>query len=53
MVYFLLTSLFNAAFGVVLALLIHPGDPETKRVLGAGTEHRAVNILDGFLDLGR
>jgi solute carrier family 1 (glial high affinity glutamate transporter), member 2 len=53
MVYFLLTSLFNAAFGVVLAVLIHPGDPETKRVLGAGTEHRAVNILDGFLDLGR
>ncbi|XP_065342648.1 excitatory amino acid transporter isoform X2 [Cloeon dipterum] len=53
MVYFLLTSLFNAALGVALALIMHPGDPETKRILGAGTEHREVNILDGFLDLGR
>jgi solute carrier family 1 (high affinity glutamate transporter) protein 2 len=53
MVYFLLTSLFNAALGVLLVIAIHPGDPETKKVLGSGTESREVNILDGFLDLGR
>lgn len=53
LVYFLLTSLFNAALGIVLVVAIHPGDPETKKVLGDGNEHRAVNILDGFLDLGR
>ncbi|KAF4530504.1 hypothetical protein B566_EDAN017521 [Ephemera danica] len=53
MAYFLLTSLFNAALGILLVVAIHPGDPETKRVLGAGTENREVNILDGFLDLGR
>lgn len=37
-----------------LVLLFHPGNPETKQVLGAGTtEERNVDIVDNFLDLGR
>ena len=40
--------------GLGLVLLIHPGNPETKEVLGEGnTEKRNVDIVDNFLDLGR
>ncbi|XP_046388489.1 excitatory amino acid transporter isoform X2 [Ischnura elegans] len=53
MVYFLATSLFNSVLGIILVLIIHPGDLGTREALGHGTEDREVNILDGFLDLGR
>ena len=53
-VYFLITSLISALIGLVLVLLIHPGNPETKSVLGDGnTADRKVDIVDNFLDLGR
>lgn len=56
--YFLVTSLLNAILGIILAILIHPGSDLTKQAFdGDGGESRDpasnVNILDGFLDLGR
>lgn len=53
-VYFLATSLISALIGLALVLLIHPGNPETKALIGEGnTEKRKVDIVDNFLDLGR
>lgn len=43
----------NAILGIMLVLLVHPGDPGLRDTLGHGTENRAVNILDSLLDLGR
>merc|ERR1719499_1842066 len=51
---FLVTSLISAIIGLVLVILVHPGDSETKETLGAGqTEERKIDIVDNFLDLGR
>merc|ERR1719361_2595542 len=53
-IYFLVTSLLSAIIGLILVLLIHPGNPETKATLGNGnTEARQVDIVDNFMDLGR
>merc|ERR1719414_679187 len=53
-VYFLTTSLISALVGLVLVLWIHPGNPETKKIVGDGnTEERKIDIVDNFLDLGR
>ena len=35
-IYFLVTSLLSAIIGLILVLLIHPGNPETKAELGNG-----------------
>jgi len=52
--YFLVTSLIAALIGLALVLIIHPGNPETKGVLGEGkTANRTVDIVDNFMDLGR
>ncbi|XP_063990007.1 excitatory amino acid transporter isoform X2 [Diachasmimorpha longicaudata] len=53
LVYFILTSLFNAILGVALALLIHPGNSGIREATALSTHTRAVNILDSLLDLGR
>ncbi|XP_044012769.1 excitatory amino acid transporter [Aphidius gifuensis] len=53
LVYFILTSLFNAILGVGLTLLIHPGNAGIKNSPVLATHDRAVNILDSLLDLGR
>ena len=51
---FLVTSLISAIIGLVLVVLIHPGNTETKETLGVGqTEERKIDIVDNFLDLGR
>ena len=53
-VYFLVTSLISALLGLAMVLIIHPGNPETKTLLGDGnTAERKVDIVDNFLDLGR
>jgi Na+/H+-dicarboxylate symporter len=53
-VYFLATSLISAVIGLILVLVIHPGNAETKATLGDGTtESRNVDIVDNFMDLGR
>ncbi|XP_069175892.1 excitatory amino acid transporter-like isoform X2 [Procambarus clarkii] len=56
--YFLATSLLNALLGVLLVVAIHPGSPLAKQALTQGLQSSSsgsstVNILDGFLDLGR
>ncbi|XP_064089413.1 excitatory amino acid transporter-like isoform X2 [Macrobrachium nipponense] len=56
--YFIATSLLNAILGVILVVAIHPGSPLFKEALAkeistAGSTSSNVNILDGFLDLGR
>ncbi|XP_042885884.1 excitatory amino acid transporter-like isoform X5 [Penaeus japonicus] len=56
--YFMATSLLNAILGVLLAIAIHPGSPLAKEALTSELTSVAgpsstVNILDGFLDLGR
>ncbi|XP_033358487.1 excitatory amino acid transporter isoform X2 [Bombus vosnesenskii] len=53
LVYFILTSLLNAVLGVVLVLLIHPGNPGIRKSMATSHSGRAVNILDSLLDLGR
>lgn len=56
--YFMATSLLNAVLGVLLAIAIHPGSPLAKEALESEINAKVgpsstVNILDGFLDLGR
>ncbi|XP_078036662.1 excitatory amino acid transporter 2 isoform X1 [Augochlora pura] len=53
LVYFILTSLLNAVLGVILVLLIHPGNPGIRKSMETTHNGRAVNILDSLLDLGR
>jgi len=53
-VYFLATSLLASVVGLVLVIIVHPGDSETKNLLGEGNqEEKKISILDNFLDLGR
>ncbi|EDV30779.2 uncharacterized protein Dana_GF14874, isoform A [Drosophila ananassae] len=53
LVYFASTSFFNAALGIALVLLIHPGNPDLHNAEDRSTDKRAVNLLDSLLDLGR
>ncbi|KAH8329256.1 hypothetical protein KR074_006279, partial [Drosophila pseudoananassae] len=53
LVYFASTSFFNAALGIALVLLIHPGNPDLHNADDRSTDKRAVNLLDSLLDLGR
>ena len=52
-VYFASTSLFNAALGTVLAIFIHPGNPEMHSELGLASNKESVNLMDSMLDIGR
>lgn len=52
--FFMATSLLAACIGLILVIIIHPGTPEIKAVVGSGTqEEKKIEILDNFLDLGR
>ncbi|ODM91337.1 Excitatory amino acid transporter 2 [Orchesella cincta] len=55
--YFLLTSLANAALGISLAIMFQPGDSSIKAELTdistATIEERKNSLLDNFLDMGR
>ena len=43
-----------ASIGLVLVIIIHPGSPEIKAVVGSGNQaERKIDIMDNFLDLGR
>ncbi|XP_030028877.1 excitatory amino acid transporter isoform X2 [Manduca sexta] len=51
---FILTSMFNAFLGILLSVLIHPGQPELKdESVGNIEGKRDHNILDSLLDIGR
>uniref|UniRef100_A0A182YGW8 Amino acid transporter n=1 Tax=Anopheles stephensi TaxID=30069 RepID=A0A182YGW8_ANOST len=59
-VYFLTTSLLNAILGTTLALIIHPGNPNTDDAVQTDslrdtplTKARTVSLMDSVLDLGR
>ncbi|KAL0267606.1 UNVERIFIED_CONTAM: hypothetical protein PYX00_009832 [Menopon gallinae] len=53
LIYFVLTSCFNACLGIAVAFLFHPGSQDAKTQLQNAAADRHVNILDSFLDMGR
>lgn len=53
LVYFALTSLFNAFLGVFLALVIHPGKAEQITTLNRVNDSTAPSLMENMLDLGR
>lgn len=54
LLYFILTSMFNAFLGISLAMMIHPGKPELRDDSAIIIENkRDHKILDSILDIGR
>lgn len=53
LLYFILTSMFNAFLGILLAVLIHPGQIDIKENNGDPVENSSHSILDSLLDIGR
>ncbi|CAG9785811.1 unnamed protein product [Diatraea saccharalis] len=54
LLYFILTSMFNAALGILVATLIHPGKPDLRDdSVGVTIGRREHSILDSLLDIGR
>ena len=48
-VFFIVTSLLSACVGLVLVIAIHPGNPETKTLLGAGLTVQVFLTLPLFI----
>lgn len=53
MVYYMSTTVIAAVLGVILVLLIHPGNPKLKANLGEGKKNDEVSSLDALFDLIR
>ncbi|XP_077568872.1 excitatory amino acid transporter 2-like isoform X2 [Stigmatopora nigra] len=53
MVYYMTTTVIAAVLGVVLVLLIHPGNPKLKANLGQGKKNDDVSSMDALFDLIR
>lgn len=53
MVYYMSTTVIAAILGVVLVLVIHPGNPKLKANLGQGKKNDEVSSVDAFFDLVR
>lgn len=53
MVYYMSTTVIAAVLGVVLVLMIHPGNPKLRANLGQGKKNDEVSSLDAFFDLIR
>ncbi|XP_037111147.1 excitatory amino acid transporter 2b [Syngnathus acus] len=53
MVYYMTTTIIAAILGVILVLVIHPGNPKLKENLGEGQKNDDVSSLDAFFDLIR
>ncbi|KAM9377477.1 excitatory amino acid transporter 2-like isoform 1-T2 [Pholidichthys leucotaenia] len=53
MVYYMSTTVIAAILGVILVLVIHPGNPKLKENLGEGEKNEDVSSLDAFFDLIR
>lgn len=53
MVYYMSTTIIAAILGVILVLVIHPGNPKLKENLGQGEKNDDVSSLDAFFDLIR
>lgn len=53
LLYFASTSFLNAALGVCLVVLIHPGRADTNPLPSGNMNGGSTNLLDSLLDLGR
>uniref|UniRef100_A0A673I4W2 Amino acid transporter n=1 Tax=Sinocyclocheilus rhinocerous TaxID=307959 RepID=A0A673I4W2_9TELE len=53
MIYYMTTTIIAAVLGVILVLIIHPGNPKLKENLGEGAVNDEVSSLDAFFDLIR
>lgn len=53
MVYYMTTTVIAAILGVVLVLLIHPGNPKLRANLGQGKKNDEVSSVDALFDLIR
>ncbi|KAJ3593752.1 hypothetical protein NHX12_006086 [Muraenolepis orangiensis] len=53
MVYYMTTTVIAAILGVILVLVIHPGNPKLKANLGPGKKNAEVSSMDAFFDLIR
>uniref|UniRef100_A0A3P9JYC9 Amino acid transporter n=1 Tax=Oryzias latipes TaxID=8090 RepID=A0A3P9JYC9_ORYLA len=53
MVYYMSTTVIAAVLGVILVLLIHPGNPKLRANLGLGKKNDEVSSVDAFFDLIR
>lgn len=53
MIYYMTTTIIAAVLGVILVLIIHPGNPKLKENLGEGLKNDEVSSLDAFFDLIR
>lgn len=53
MIYYMTTTIIAAVLGVILVLIIHPGNPKLKEGLGEGFKNDEVSSLDAFFDLIR
>lgn len=52
--YFIITSMFNAFLGILMAVMIHPGQPELREDLGPTVDSKHEHsILNSVLDIGR
>ncbi|CAD5220155.1 unnamed protein product [Bursaphelenchus xylophilus] len=52
--YYLATTLMAVVLGIILVLLIHPGDPKIRKDVNTSSPtRREVNTLDTFLDIIR
>lgn len=51
--YYMLTTVLAVILGIVLVILIHPGDPNQRKNLGETKEETKVSTLDTYLDLVR
>ncbi|XP_067429644.1 excitatory amino acid transporter 2-like isoform X1 [Thunnus thynnus] len=53
MVYYMTTTVIAAVLGVILVLLIHPGNPKLRANLGQGKKNDEVSSVDALFDLIR
>ena len=54
LVYYMITTVLAAMTGIAMVLLIHPGDPKSKRLITVQyTNDVKVSTLDAILDIIR
>lgn len=53
LLYYLSTTVFAAVLGILLVLVIQPGDPSIKQFSDLKQDARQVSTLDALLDLVR
>lgn len=51
--FFVLTSTFNAIFGIMLVLFIYPGRPRDLASQTSNGTFKSISLLDSMLDVGR